>query len=141
MDGVTYWDDGAPNLHKLGDWQNKNADPYNDHEPVDSSASAIAAQGLIRLGNYLGAKGKSYTQAGLTVARTLFDEPYLSTKANHQGLLLHSIYHWPNHWDHVPAGSKVANGEASMWGDYHQLELAILIQRMAVKGKYPTFYL
>ncbi|HAI11928.1 MAG TPA: glycosyl hydrolase [Phycisphaerales bacterium] len=141
LDGITYWDDGAPNLHKLGDWQNQNADPYNDHEPVDSSASAIAAQGLIRLGNYLGAKGKSYTQAGLTVARTLFDEPYLSTKANHQGLLLHSIYHWPNHWDHVPAGSKVANGEASMWGDYHQLELAILIQRMGNKAKYPTFYL
>lgn len=141
LDGVTYWDDGAPSLHKLGDWQNAPADPYNDHEPVDSSASAIAAQGLIRLGNYLGNKGKNYTQAGLTIARTLFDTPYLSTKADHQGLLLHSIYHWPNRWDHIPAGSKVANGEASMWGDYHQLELAILIQRMASKSKYPTFYL
>lgn len=142
LDGITYWDDGAPDLHKLGDWQNENADPYNDYEPVDSSASAIAAQGLIRLGKYLGVtQGKKYVQAGLTVARTLFDEPYLSTKANHQGLLLHSIYHWPNHWDHIPAGSKVANGEASMWGDYHQLELAILIQRMAAKGKYPTFFL
>ncbi|MAX23643.1 MAG: glycosyl hydrolase [Phycisphaeraceae bacterium] len=142
LDGITYWDDGAPNLHKLGDWQNADADPYNDHEPVDASASAIAAQGLIRLGKYLGAtKGKKYLQAGLTVAKTLFDTPYLSTKANHQGLLLHSIYHWPNHWDHVPAGSKVANGEASMWGDYHQLELAILIQRLGNKGKYPTFYL
>lgn len=141
LDGITYWDDGAPNLHKLGDWQNAPADPYNDHEPVDASASAIAAQGLIRLGNYLGAKGKTYTQAGLTVARTLFDEPYLATSAKHQGLLLHSIYHWPNRWDHIPAGSKVANGEASMWGDYHQLELAILIQRMAQKAKYPTFYL
>jgi hypothetical protein len=142
LDGVTYWDDGAPNLHKLGDWQNANADPCNDHEPVDASASAIAAQGLIRLGQYLGAtKGKKYLQAGLTVAKTLFDTPYLSTNAKHQGLLLHSIYHWPNHWDYVPAGSKVANGEASMWGDYHQLELAILIQRLGNKGKYPTFYL
>lgn len=141
LDGITYWDDGAPNLHKLGDWQNAVSDPYNDHEPVDSSASAIAAQGLIRLGNYLGkTKGKRYLQAGLSVARTLFDEPYLSTKKNHQGLLLHSIYHWPNHWDHVPTGSKVANGESSMWGDYHLLEVANLIKRMAEGGAYPVFF-
>jgi len=141
-DGVTYWDDGAPGLANMPDWRKVDADPYNDHEPVDSSASAIAAQGLIRLGNYLGkTKGKQYLQAGLTVANTLMGEPYLSTKRDHQGLLLHSIYHWPNHWDHVPAGSKVANGESSMWGDYHLLELANLIKRMAEGGKYPTFFL
>ncbi len=143
LDGITYWDDGAPGLSKMGDWQGRDADPYNDYEPVDASASAIAAQGLIRLGNYLGrtGKGKPYFQAGLTVARTLFDEPYLSTKRNHQGLLLHSIYHWPNHWDHVPAGSKVSHSESSLWGDYHLLELALLIQRMAKRGPYPTFFL
>ncbi len=142
-DGITYWDDGAPNLHKLGDWQNKPADPYNDHEPVDASASAIAAQGLIRLGNYLGrtGKGKAYYQAGLSVARTLFDDPYLSTSAGHQGLLLHSIYHWPNRWDHVPKGSKVAHSESSLWGDYHLLELAVLIQRLGHDGPYLKFYL
>jgi len=144
-DGITYWDDGAPNLHKLGDWQSVPADPYNDFEPVDSTASAIAAQGLIRYGNYLNkqkkGKGDKYLSAGLTTAKTLFDEPYLSTKKSHQGLLLHSIYHWPNHWDHVPAGSKVANGESSMWGDYHLLELTNLIKRMGERGKYPTFYL
>ncbi len=143
LDGVTYWDDGAPNLHKLGNWQNAPADPYNDHEPVDASASAIAAQGLIRFGNYLGktGKGKKYLQAGLTLAGTLFDEPYLSTKRDHQGLLLHSIYHWPNGWDHVPKGSKVAHSESSLWGDYHLLELALLVHRMAGNGPYPTFFL
>jgi len=154
-DGITYWDDGAPNLHKLGDWQKSPADPYNDFEPVDSTASAIAAQGLIRYGNYLNGKSQSkgkgknksagkgdkYIHAGLTTAKALFDEPYLSTKKSHQGLLLHSIYHWPNHWDHVPEGSKVANGESSMWGDYHLLELANLVKRMAERGRYPTFYL
>lgn len=143
LDGITYWDDGAPGLHKLGDWRDRPADPYNDYEPVDASASAIAAQGLIRLGNYLGktGKGKQYYQAGLTVARTLFDEPYLSTKAKHQGLLLHSIYHWPNHWDHVPKVSKVSHGESSLWGDYHLLELALLIHRMAHGGPYLKFFL
>jgi hypothetical protein len=52
LDGITYWDDGAPQLHHL-DWQAEPADPYNEYEPVDSSASAIAAQGLIRLGKHL----------------------------------------------------------------------------------------
>ncbi|GAB4109980.1 MAG: hypothetical protein Kow00105_18700 [Phycisphaeraceae bacterium] len=143
LDGITYWDDGAPGLAKLGDWRSRPADPYNEYEPVDASASAIAAQGLIRLGNYLGrtGKGKTYYQAGLTVARTLFDEPYLSTKPSHQGLLLHSIYHWPNHWDHVPKGSKVSHSESSLWGDYHLLELALLIRRIADGGPYLKFFL
>ena len=54
-------------------------------EPVDSSAAAIAAQGLLRLGHVLSARGheseaRRYEQAGLRVAATLFDEggPYLS---------------------------------------------------------------
>ena len=51
--GVTYWDTGAPNLHKLGDYLNRAADPFNDWEPVDSSAAAIGAQGLLRLGHYM----------------------------------------------------------------------------------------
>jgi len=140
-DGMPYWDDGAPGLAKLGDWQNRPADPYNDHEPVDSSAAAIAAQGLYRLGKYLGAaKGKRYTQAALLIAKTLFAEPYLSTSAKHQGLILHSIYHRPNGWDHVPAGSKIPCGESSMWGDYHALEFANLLLREINKGKYITFF-
>src|SRR5205085_11691217 len=56
-DGVPYWDSMALNSHKLGDYTKKNADPFNPHEPVDSSAAAIAAQGLLRLGTYLLAKG------------------------------------------------------------------------------------
>jgi len=147
-DGITYWDDGAPGLAQMPDWRERPADPYNDHEPVDATASAIAAQGLIRLGNYLAEhgnarKGESYVKAGLGVAKVLFDEPYLSTKKSHQGLLLHSIYHQPNGWDHVPAGRSVPCDESSMWGDYHLLELACLIARMGKPkqyGVYPTFF-
>ena len=72
MDGVPYWDGGAPNLHRLGDWRARNAEPFNDHEPVDSSAAAIGVQGLLRLGRYLDettADGKKYWQAGLTAMR------------------------------------------------------------------------
>ncbi len=145
-DGIPMWDTGAPNLHRLpANYLNKPADPFNAHEPVDSSAAAIAAQGLIRLGNYLTAKGDKkngarYRQAGLTVAETLFSEPYLSTSPKHQGLILHSVYHRPNGWDYIAPGQKVPNGESSMWGDYHALELALLILREAKCGKYLTFF-
>jgi hypothetical protein len=123
----------------LKNWREKPADPFNDHEPVDASASAIAAQGLLRLGTYLRKKGKRYTNAGLSITRTLLNEPYLATDAKHQGLLLHSIYHRPNGWDHMPRGRRVPCGESSMWGDYHLLELGVLIQRMS-EGKYLKFF-
>ena len=131
-DGIPMWDTGAPKLHRLGDYLNRPADPFNEWEPVDSSAAAIAAQGLIRLGDYLGTKkGNRYRRAGLTVANTLFAEPYLSPKPQHQGLLLHSVYHRPNGWDYISKGQKIPNGESSMWGDYHAQELALLIMRDA----------
>jgi rhamnogalacturonyl hydrolase YesR len=144
VDGVPYWDTGAPNLHKLGDYLGRAADPYNDFEPVDSSAAAIGAQGLLRLGRYLNKKvarqGEKYIQAGLQVLDTLLDEPYLSTNETHQGLLLHSIYHQPNGWDYVPAGSKIANGESSMWGDYHIREVCLYLQKLINEEPYYTFY-
>jgi unsaturated chondroitin disaccharide hydrolase len=144
-DGVPYWDTGAPGLAKLGDYLDRPADPYNAHEPVDSSAAAIAAQGLLRLGRYLSAngqpdEGQRYWQAGLTVCNTIFDEPYLSTDPRHQGLILHSVYHRPNGWDHVPAGQAVPNGESSMWGDYHAREVALYVQRVARDEPYYTFF-
>ena len=138
-DGVPYWDDGAPGLAKMPGWCDEPAEPFNLYEPVDASAAAIAAQGLLRLGRYLGADGEKYTAAGLTVARTLLAPPYLSEDDNHQGLLLHSVYHRPNGWDHVPPGRKVPCGESSMWGDYHLLELGLLIRRMG-QGRYYTFF-
>jgi unsaturated chondroitin disaccharide hydrolase len=139
QDGICYWDTGAPQLDRLGNWQGKPADPYNDYEPVDASASAIAAQGLLRLGHLLGAAGEVYTQAGLTIANELLQEPYLAVDPQHEGLLLHSIYHRPNGWDYIPPDSKIPCGEACMWGDYHLLELCLLITRLANSGYYTFF--
>jgi hypothetical protein len=144
-DGVPYWDTGAPGLVRLGAYLERPADPFNDHEPVDSSAAAIAAQGLVRLGRHLRARrpsaaGDRYLAAGLTIARTIFSEPYLSTSPRHQGLLLHSVYHRPKGWDCVPPGRKVPCGESSMWGDYHARELALLIKRMAERKPHYTFF-
>ncbi len=146
QDGIPYWDTGAPQLAKLGDWGNRPSDPFNDFEPVDSSAAAIAAQGLWRLGKYLEAQresaepGNRYKQAALTIANTLFAEPYLSTQAQHQGLILHSVYHRPRGWDHIPSGRHTPCGESSMWGDYHARELGLLLLREAKGDPYLTFF-
>ena len=144
-DGIPYWDTGAPELHRLGNYLDRPAEIDNDFEPVDSSAAAIAAQGLLRLGRYLQSKGDKeagdrYWQAGLTVAQTVLDEPYLSTDENHQGLILHSIYHRPNGWDYIPEGKKIPQGESSMWGDYHARELALYLQRIIENKPYYTFF-
>jgi unsaturated chondroitin disaccharide hydrolase len=144
-DGIPMWDTGAPGLARMGAYLDKRSDPFNRFEPVDSSAAAIAAQGLIRLGNALTANGdlklgKRYRQAGLTVAQTLFTEPYLAVNSKHQGLLLHSVYHRPNGWDYVASREEVPNGESSMWGDYHARELALMIMREARSEPYLVFF-
>ena len=136
--GVPYWDTGAPGLAKLAEWADKPADPFNPYEPVDSSAAAIGAQGLLRLGKYL--NNDRYFQAGLTVCNTLFDTPYLDTTAEHEGLILHSVYHRPNGWDYIPDGGRVPRGEACMWGDYHAREVALYLLRLAQGKPYLTFF-
>jgi hypothetical protein len=146
-DGIPYWDAGAPGLAQLPDWRERPSDPYNEFEPVDSSAAAIGAQGLLRLARILETAGRVpeadlYRQAGLRVVETLFEEtgPYLSTDPKHQGLLLHSVYHWPNRWDHVPEGATTPHGESSQWGDYHAREVALYVKRLAEESPYLAFF-
>ena len=142
-DGIPYWDTGAPGLTRLGDWHSRASDPLNDHEPVDSSAAAIGAQGLLRLAHILSSRGQDgsrYEQGGMRALETLLSEPYLSTDTRHQGLLLHAIYHRPNGWDHVPEGSKIPYGESCMWGDYHLRELVLYVQRLSGEEPYLTFF-
>lgn len=145
IDGVPYWDTGAPGLVQLGNYLDRPAEPFNDFEPVDASAAAIAAQGLLRFGRYLESRnradeGRRYWQAGLTTLRTLLDEPYLSAADDHQGLLLHSIYHRPRGWDHVPPGSKIPRGESCLWGDYHLREAALYVRRIMADAADYTFF-
>lgn len=144
--GVPYWDTGAPKLDRLGDYLDRPADPFNPHEPVDSSAATIAAQGLLRLGRALRSesddeRGSRYGQAGLKVLDTLLAPPCMSEDEAHDGLILHAVYHWPNRWDHVPEGRHVACGESTMWGDYHAREVALYLQRPIRDEPYLTFYL
>ena len=145
LDGIPYWDSGAPGLKFIEDFRECPADPFNEFEPVDSSAAVIAAQALLRLGKYFEKSGEPekssrYFQAGLTVFRTLLAEPYLSEDLQHQGLILHSLYHRPNDWDYKPEKNKVPYGESSMWGDYHARELAVYVGKLINHEKYYTFY-
>ena len=146
QDGIPYWDTGAPGLEKLGDWRNKPADPFNDFEPVDSSAAAVAAQGLFRLGHYLERQSAEsdtatrYRRAALTIVATLMDEPLLSTESSHQGLILHSVDHRPKGWGDGPPRRRVPCGESSLWGDYHARELALLLLRQTQGRPYLAFF-
>ena len=144
LDGVPYWDTGAPGLAAMGDYLDRPAEPHNAYEPVDSSAAAIAAQGMLRLGHYLTGAGDPvgdrYTKAGLTVLRTLLGDEYLSLDPEHEGILLHGVYHRPNGWDQAHDDSGVPSGESVMWGDYHLMEAALYVQRLATGLPYLTFY-
>ena len=64
----------------------------------------------------------------------------MSVSDRHQGLLLHSVYHRPAGWDHVPAGARTPRGESSQWGDYHAREAALYVQRLACNGPYLAFF-
>ena len=143
-DGIPYWDTGAPGLSKLGDYLNREADPFNEYEPVDSSAAAIGAQGLLRLAKILEKddpeSSERYWQAGLRTLATLLEEPYLCTDEHHEGILLHSVYHRPRGWDHMAEGSNVPRGESCMWGDYHLVEAGLYLQRLIDNRPYYTFW-
>ncbi|MBE7464945.1 MAG: glycoside hydrolase family 88 protein [Planctomycetes bacterium] len=143
-DGIPMWDTGAPGLAHMPGVYTKPSQPRNPYEPVDSSAAAIAAQGYLRLGEFLKSKDKKasqrYRQAGLTMARTLFSPPYLSDAPNHQGLLLHSIYHQPRGWDHAPEKGRAPYGESSLWGDYHAMELAVMVRQLDAGKRFFRFF-
>jgi hypothetical protein len=132
-DGVPYWDTGAPGLVAMEGYLERPADPFNAFEPVDSSAAAIAAEALLILGRYLQRRsdpaGRRYRAAGLALVRRLLEEPYLAADDEHEGLLLHGLYHRPQGWDHLQPGALVPSGESVMWGDYHLVEAALIVQR------------
>jgi hypothetical protein len=144
-DGIPYWDTGAFGLGLMEGWQDRPADPFNEFEPVDSSAASIAAQGMLRLGTHLRKKektseGRKFWHAGLTILSTLFGEPYLSVDPNHQGLILHAVYHRPNGWDYIPSMRRVPCGESAIWGDYHAREVALYLRRVIENKPYLAFF-
>ena len=98
----------------------------------------------MRLGHYLSAEDREradrYRAAGLTILDRLLESTYLATDADHQGLLLHALYHRPQGWDHQTDPAGVPHGESCLWGDYHLMEAALLVDRLSSGETYPTFF-
>ena len=106
--GIPYWDTGAPGSRTWTSFD-RPADPFNAYEPVDSSAAAIAAQGLLRL------------DATCSVAAKLSRQSILASRpdrASHAaaGALPQPAHgsprpavsyghHRPRGWDHIPPGA------------------------------------
>jgi unsaturated chondroitin disaccharide hydrolase len=74
------------------------------------------------------------------VLTTLLAEPYLSTNDQHQGLILHAVYHRPNGWDNIPQRRQIPCGESALWGDYHAREVVLYLQRIIRNEPYLTFW-
>lgn len=99
-DGVPLWDFNAPD---------------NSRELVDTSAAAIAAAGLFRLGVLAVDEMKAllYESVGRRITGTLCREHLAQSDPDWEGILKNGVYHLPKN-----LGVK----ESVIWGDYFFLE-------------------
>ena len=114
IDGIPYWDTGAPGLAQHGRLPGppgravQRARAGRQQRRGDRRAGPAAAR---RLSQRRGRsrKGRPLLPGGLDrrAARSS-REPYLSTDPDHEGLILHSVYHRPNGWDYIPPGQQGA---------------------------------
>ena len=145
VDGIPYWDTGAPGLRetRAAVTSIAIATPSTSTSPSTvpqpPSVPRASCDWDATSASSSDEWPEDISRPALSVAKTLFSEPYLSTSETHQGLILHSIYHRPNGWDHVPGESKIPHGESSMWGDYHARELAHYIGKIADGSDYRFF--
>ena len=98
-DVVPYWDFQAPGI---------------PDEPRDASAAAIAASGLIELGQVVGgAHGQEYLRQAGRLLAAVSSADYLDTTSAHRGLLRHAT------------GNKPSRSEIDVsliYGDYYYIE-------------------
>ncbi len=105
---------------QLGDravppWDFDRNDP---NEPIDSSAGAIAASGLLELGRRTGEKG--YTDAGARLVDGLIDECVDFEHVEKPGLLMHGTVDYPR---------RSGVDESIMYGDHYFMEALVKLRR------------
>ena len=139
-DGIPYWDTGGPRLHEIPgalDQSRRSAATRSSRwtPPRRPSPRRPCCAWAPSCRQPATPTGAATSAAGLrTAATVLMAAPYLSEDPNHEGLLLHAVYHYPNGWDRSADGSPIPHGESCMWGDYHLLELALWISRAGTRA-------
>lgn len=100
-------------------------DPKAPNTFKDSSAAAVAASGLVELGQLatLAADKTRYTQAAKDILSSLASPPYLAEGTSSHAVLNHGAWYVP---------PPISSGESSMiWGDYYFLEAVNRLQGKA----------
>lgn len=89
-------------------------------EPWDSSASAVAACGMLEMAKYLPKeKADYYTSAAKRLIKALKDLCAVTSPEESNGLLLHGVY-----GKKTPFNDCIDHGidECNLWGDYYYME-------------------
>ncbi len=112
------------------DWTD--ADPV---PPFESSASAIAAAGMLRLADALdsqsaGPSGERYRDYANVILRTLRTTQFLAADTpGWEGIIKHAIYH---------RAKNLGVDESVMWGDHYLLEALELSEQSDARATSPT---
>lgn len=94
---------------------------YPSNEPWDSSAAAVAACGMLEMGEQLGGEeNEKYRKIAGEIAKSLYQNCLADGEGGKNGLLLHGVYNKKSPFN---AREDAGVDESNLWGDYFWAEL------------------
>lgn len=97
-----------------------------EKQPKDSSASAIAACGMMEMANYLhGEEAAYYRHMASCLCRALYETCAVKSADESNGLLLHGVYAKASPYNPV---KDAGVDECNTWGDYFYMELLMRLE-------------